>query len=230
MLIYKITNKINGKVYIGQTTKTLQHRKQQHLQCVTNGLNRHLYNAMRKYGVENFEFEEVCHTNSKSELNYLEAKFITEYDSVRNGYNMGYGGDNNVMFSDEVKTKHDIIMRTEEVRLKISKSMTEYRKNNPFTLEHRKKISDKMKGNQNGVGQIMTQEHLEALNKSHYRSVHCEDVEGNIVAKFTSVKQAAQWWYENGYGHIKDYHQLCNTIKRSSTKGIAVKGLYWIYD
>lgn len=230
MIIYKITNQINGKVYIGQTTKTLAHRKAGHLQAARDGLNRHLYNAIRKYGEENFKFEELCKATSKSELNYLEAKFITEYDSVRNGYNMGYGGDNNVMFSEKVKSKHDAIMRSDDVRLKISKSMTEYRKNNPFTPEHRKKISDKMKGNQHFKGHHITEAHKEALNKSHYKAVYCIDLDGNLVARFNTVQKAAKWWFDNGYDTVKDWHYLCNTIKRSSKKDIYVKGIKWIYE
>ena len=230
MIIYKITNKLNGKVYIGQTTKTLEHRKAGHIQAMKDGLNRHLYNAMRKYGVENFEFEEICKASSKSEMNYLEAKYITEYDSVRSGYNMGYGGDNNVMFSEKVKTKHDAIMRSEDVRLKISKSMKEYRKNNPFTPEHRSKISEKMKGNHHSAGQHISEAHKEALNRSHYKPVHCEDIAGNIVAKFDTVQKAAQWWFDNGYDTVNDWHQLCNTIKRSNKNNVVVRGLLWIYD
>lgn len=229
MIIYKITNKVNGKVYIGQTTKTLQERKRQHLQCVKDGVNRHLYNAMRKYGTQSFKFEKLCTAKSKSELNYLEAKYITEYDSVRTGYNMGYGGDNNVMFSDEVKQKHDDIMRCSDVRLKISKSMSEYRKNNPFTSEHRKKISEKLKGNQHFKGCKLTEEHKEALNKSHYKIVYCIDENENIVQRFDTVNDAAKWWFDNGYNTVRCWHDLCNRIKYSSKKDIYIKGLKWIY-
>ena len=230
MIIYKITNNVNGKVYIGQTTKTLKERKRQHLQCVKEGVNRHLYNAMRKYGIKNFKFEKLCTAKTMSELNYLEAKYITEYDSVRTGYNMGYGGDNNVMFSEKVKDKHDNIMRSEDVRLKISKSMSEYRKNNPFTSEHRQKISQKLKGNQHSKGIKLSQSHIDALNKSHYKSVYCIDMENNIVAKFNTVQDAAKWWFDNGYGNVRQWHDLCNRIKYSSTHDIYIKGLKWIYE
>lgn len=230
MLIYKITNKLNGKVYIGQTTKTLDIRRNGHIQAAKNGVNHHLYNAMNKYGIDNFEFEEICKANSKSELNYLEAKYILEYDSIRNGYNMGYGGDNNVMDSPIVKEKHDNIMRSEDVRLKISQSMKQYRQENPFSETHRKKISEKLKGNKHFAGHHITDKHKEALNKSHYKKVYCIDHDNNIVARFDSVQKAAQWWFDNGYNTVKRPNDLSNRIKYSSMKNIYIKGLKWIYE
>lgn len=185
---------------------------------------------MNKYGIDNFEFEEICKANSKSELNYLEAKYILEYDSVRNGYNMGYGGDNNVMDSPTVKEKHDNIMRSEDVRLKISQSMKQYRQENPFSETHRKKISEKLKGNKHFAGHHITDKHKEALNKSHYKKVYCIDQDNNIVARFDSVQKAAQWWFDNGYNTVKRPNDLSNRIKYSSMKNIYIKGLKWIYE
>lgn len=230
MLIYKITNKLNEKVYIGQTTKTLDHRKKGHIQAAKDGVNHHLYNAMNKYGIENFVFEEICKASTKSELNYLEAKYILEYDSVRNGYNMGYGGDNNVMDSPIVKEKHDAIMRSDDVRLKISQSMKQYRKENPFSENHRKKISEKLKGNKHFAGHHITNEHKEALNKSHYKKVYCIDHDNNIVAKFDNVQSASKWWFNNGYDTVKNELSLCDRIKYSNKKNIYIKGLKWIYE
>ena len=58
MIIYKITNKINGKVYIGLTTQTLEYRWGRHLTEGRNiNNNKHLYKAMRKYGENNFVIE-----------------------------------------------------------------------------------------------------------------------------------------------------------------------------
>ena len=230
MLIYKITNKLNGKVYIGQTIKTLDHRKKGHIQATKDGVNHHLYNAMNKYGIENFVFEEICKASTKSELNYLEAKYILEYDSVRNGYNMGYGGDNNVMDSPIVKAKHDKIMRSDDVRLKISQSMKQYRKENPFSENHRKKISEKLKGNKHFAGHHITDEHKKALNKTHYKKVYCIDCANNIVAKFDNVQSASRWWFNNGYNTVKNELSLCDRIKYSNKKNIYIKGLKWIYE
>lgn len=230
MIIYKITNQINGKIYIGQTIKSLQHRKAQHIKAAEKGVDRHLYRAMRKYGIDNFKFEEIYMASSLDELNYLEAKYILEYDSVRTGYNMGYGGDNNVMFSDVVKSKHDTTMRREEVRSKISKSMIEYRRNNPFTSEHRKRLSNSMQGNRNGVGSKLSAAHKEALNRSHYKVVYCIDQDSNIIARFDTVQKAAEWWFNNGYNTVKNWKNLCNTIKQSNKQNKFVRGLKWIYE
>ena len=55
--IYKITNKINNKVYIGQTCRDLQTRWREHKSKANCEYNNHLYNAMTKYGAENFIIE-----------------------------------------------------------------------------------------------------------------------------------------------------------------------------
>ena len=52
--IYEIKNKINNKKYIGQTIGTIENRWKRHLRSVKNGEQYHLYNSMRKYGIEKF--------------------------------------------------------------------------------------------------------------------------------------------------------------------------------
>ena len=94
--IYKITNKKNGKIYVGQTYSTAEHRWRTHLNA-WNG-NRHcvaLYSAFDKYGVDNFEIEEIEQCE-KDQLNDREKYWIKYYDSYENGYNLTRGGDGNV--------------------------------------------------------------------------------------------------------------------------------------
>ena len=55
MIIYKTTNNINKKVYIGQTVKSLDKRKKTHLYKSTNASDNYLYRAIRKYGENNFK-------------------------------------------------------------------------------------------------------------------------------------------------------------------------------
>lgn len=58
MIIYKITNLINNKIYIGLTTCSLKERWNNHRHCVKSD-PRHLYCSMRKYGIENFKIEQI---------------------------------------------------------------------------------------------------------------------------------------------------------------------------
>ena len=55
--IYKIINLSNQKIYIGQTKKTIEERFQSHLKLAKNHVNRYLYDAMNKYGYNNFIIE-----------------------------------------------------------------------------------------------------------------------------------------------------------------------------
>lgn len=88
--IYKIQNLINGKIYIGQSVH-IKARFSAHKSEARNGNTRPLYNAIRKYGVENFSFE-VIEECSKEKLNEREIYWIKKYDSFHNGYNLTPGG------------------------------------------------------------------------------------------------------------------------------------------
>lgn len=91
--IYKITNNKNGLVYIGCTTKSLNHRFSEHLyRCFKTGYKSKLYNSMKKYGQENFTIEliEECDLNIIYET---EKKYVKLYDSYDNGLNSTFGGE-----------------------------------------------------------------------------------------------------------------------------------------
>lgn len=90
--IYKITNTINGKVYIGQTKQTIEQRFIQHKSHARTGQSHHkLARALRKYGDENFiiELVEVCDYEM---LNERERYWINIFNSIENGYNILLGG------------------------------------------------------------------------------------------------------------------------------------------
>lgn len=95
--IYHITNKINGKKYIGKTTN-FSHR----LECHFNYLKRNIHHshklqrACNKYGIENFEVDyQIVEVKDEEELNLLEELEICKYDSYNSGYNETLGGDGN---------------------------------------------------------------------------------------------------------------------------------------
>jgi group I intron endonuclease len=88
--IYKITNKINGKSYIGLSTN-IEERFKKHRQSQGDKV---LYSAFEKYGIENFDFSilELC---SIDELGEREKYWIAYYDTYYNGYNATLGGEGN---------------------------------------------------------------------------------------------------------------------------------------
>lgn len=101
MIIYKITNLINGKCYIGQTTKSLEQRFKEH--CSNHSNCRAIKSALRKYGAENFKIETIVECSSIEELNEKEEYYIQFFNSlVPNGYNLTKGGLNHE-FTEETK-------------------------------------------------------------------------------------------------------------------------------
>ena len=93
MFIYKITNKINGKIYVGKTEQTLLQRWNRHLQDVGKK-NRPLYNAIAKHGPEFFVMEVVEECKSKEDLSIREIFWIASLKStiVDGNYNLHPGG------------------------------------------------------------------------------------------------------------------------------------------
>lgn len=90
--IYKITNDINNKVYIGKTHRSIQQRMKGHRHDYRKPgcENRPLYKAMRAYGIEHFHIELLEETDNPEAR---EIFWIDCYDSYHNGYNATYGGD-----------------------------------------------------------------------------------------------------------------------------------------
>ncbi len=139
--VYKITNLVNGKCYVG-SSKNIESRWKGHL----NRTNAHLGAAFEKYGVEKFEFSilKVC---TAGRLLYWEQKFM---DSLHPEYNQsGIAGR---------------IEMTEEVKKKISSKM----KNNPFYIAAMKIA---MLGNKNSLGAKHPGRHRTEEQKLHQSNV-----------------------------------------------------------
>lgn len=106
--IYKVTNKENGKIYIGQTTRTIEERWNEHTRNAFHDNNLEYQNkfhrAIRKYGDGGFIIEEQESFDAPDMealhklLNDAETKWILFYDSKDNGYNSSLGGDYNPMY------------------------------------------------------------------------------------------------------------------------------------
>ena len=95
MIVYKITNQVNGKIYIGQTIRTLKERRQQHIRdAFTCNSQCAIHYAMRKYGEGSFIFETLCSCVSKADMDQKEMEMIRKLNSKRPaGYNLTDGGE-----------------------------------------------------------------------------------------------------------------------------------------
>lgn len=253
MYIYKITNSINGKVYIGRTTRSLEQRWSEHLRSAQNGNTQHLYCAMRKYGVEKFYIEPLEECTSIEELSDAEARWVIYYDSYYNGYNMTYAGESNPMDCDKSRDKHDQKMRTPAVRAKISESMKAFKAAHAVSKITREKLSSYRstmcfiykdsvrmqvpkveretylaRGWESGTGPCDPEVVMRrAVSRARY--VYCVDAEtGELVSEFSSVGQAAEWLISTRCSGILKGTAM-GKIKKSATRNICCCGLKWFY-
>lgn len=95
MNIYKITNIVNNKIYIGQTVqKNPKMRWYDHCARTRNGQINHLYNSMRLYGIDKFVWEVIDSADSIEELNLKEQLWLEEYKKTAEVYNIREAGGN----------------------------------------------------------------------------------------------------------------------------------------
>lgn len=117
-VIYKITNILNNKVYIGQTIRPLEERIERHFDEAENNVlpENHFHRAIRKYGRENFKVEKIDEAENREELNNKEKFWIKEYKSTNDelGYNSTAGGEGGNTYLKRTKEQ------MEETKRKIS--------------------------------------------------------------------------------------------------------------
>jgi group I intron endonuclease len=138
MFVYLITNLVNGKRYVGQTSKSLEERFKGH--CANKSGCFMLSQAIQKYGTGNFSIEPVVEIDTKVLANEFEKEFIIRYCSkAPNGYNLTDGGDG-------------CFNPSSETRQKLSK----WQKGRKFTPEHKAKLSEAAKKHRNS-GDVLAQ-------------------------------------------------------------------------
>lgn len=169
MIIYKVTNKINGKVYIGQTIQPLSERWRKHSYSKKMLMAR----VINKYGKENFTIEQIDSAASRDELDLKEQYWINFYDSMNHdkGYNLTSGGGHCEVSETSKKKRSEAlkgrfvgelhpmygIPRSDEVKRKCREAVL----GRVFSEETRKKMSEAAKHK--------SEKQMEALRKVHER-------------------------------------------------------------
>jgi len=148
MIIYKATNKINGKVYIGQTEKDLEWRKNKHKQD-SKRMDTYFYRAIKKYGWDNFEWEVIDDTaQNRKELNELEKYYIAQYQSFvdkTKGYNSTSGGEYGYKITEEQKQQRSERVRGDKNPFSNKQRVFSW-KGKHFSEEHKKHLSEALTG------------------------------------------------------------------------------------
>ncbi len=212
MIIYKITNIINGKIYIGQTIKTVEERWKQHYYEANNGSVFYFHKAIRKYGKENFKIETVCGCIGSAErLKELEIIFIAKYKAnvYGVGYNMTDGGEGTtgLKLSEETKrkigeagkgNKYNLGKKlSEETKRKMSKA-ARFRSPNFLGKQHTEKSKKKMSESHDGQtpwnkGLKHSEETKRKMSESRKGKKHSEETKRkmSIVQRKRRFKEAA---------------------------------------
>jgi len=151
IIIYKATNKINGKMYIGQTVHRLRQRKQSHISAALSIRdNTYFHRALRKYGNENFSWKILQECDTIEELNQLEIFYIGYYNTFgNNGYNLTVGGKSGLVgfrHTEESKRKMSEAQKGKKLSEETKRRMSKVQKNKVVSKETRRKISEWHKG------------------------------------------------------------------------------------
>ena len=209
--VYMHKNKINGKIYIGQTCQEPERRWMNGEGYKTQSL---FYNAIKKYGWDNFEHIVLFENLTLEEANTIEERLIEKYQTTDRefGYNRKYGGDNRRVNMDTRKlmkahhadfagenNPHYGKRHTEETKLKISR----IKKEKYSTVE-----------NHPMYGKHLSEEAKRKISKARSKKVNMYDLNGNYIKSFDSAKKASVETNGN-----KDCISLCCNGKAKTSGG-----------
>ena len=187
--IYSILNKVNGKIYVGQTIQRFNKRKSKHINQLRNQkhYSNHLQNAWNKYGEDAFDFNviEIC---SNESLNSNEEWWIDYFDSENplRGYNLQSGGKSNFTVSDETRRKQSEALKGYVHSPESRKNMSEGRRGIKFSKSHRENLSKSKSLNKNTTGYYRVFKDCDSRYSQGFRYVYKWSEYGK-KKKFTSV-------------------------------------------
>ena len=204
--IYKITNDINNKVYVGKTTESLQERFRQHKSDAKkkNLEKRPLYDAINKYGEEHFPISLVEECDD-SILNEREQYWIGYYKGYEEGYNATKGGDGSVLYD----------YKEIESLLKAGKTTEEI-------VEIIGCCKDTIYKVARNCGHIFPPSRTQEKIKQKSIKVYQYDLSGNYIQSFNSYMDASRWLLasgkiKNNSGSVRTHiGEVCNGKRKTA--------------
>lgn len=201
--IYKITNLINGKLYIGLTTNTIQERWYYHLKDLEKKKSA-LYNAMNKYGVKNFKIEEIeqCTLSNVREREKYWIGFYNTYLDDTKGYNQSAGGELCILKTEDEK---DIVEL--------------YNKYQNITL-----VANKLHADRARIVRVLSKNDIEIKTAREHKkdtaySIFQYDKNDNLIQEFQSKYEAGQWAIDNKFSNAKNSRNAGDVIRRKIFMG-----------
>ena len=198
--IYCITNLINGKQYIGKTTYSVTKRFQEHCRDSKKERcnKRPLYDAMNKYGIENFIVEELCECDNE-ELSSYEIQYIEKYNTYSKGYNATKGGDGAILFD------YNLILKLYQEGL----SMVEVASKVGCCTDTVSKVIH--------INNVPIHKVIRGFCKEPLK-VRQFSLDNKFIRQWDSIADAARWLVDNGYaktynGGVRQKISMCTKGK-----------------
>jgi len=221
-----LKNKINGKIYIGQTIRPIQKRFDKHQH--KSSRCRAIYNAILKYGWGNFEKD--WYECPDEDLNFDEELLVREMGTLSpDGYNLKEGGGSRGKYSEETKQKMSESNRgekniwygkthTEETKQKMREAQRGEKHpmyGKTVSEQTKQKLSEARRGEKNHMyGKTGEKNHCS-------KKIYQHDLEGNLLGSFGSI------WEASRHLNIKD---SSNITKCARGKLKTAYGFKWSYD
>ena len=193
-IVYIATCKINGKKYVGQTTKTLAERIKQHGKAgKSNAASFSLFTkAIQEHGIENFEWEVYCKCNY-AELSEKEIETIEKFNTTINGYNLTLGGIGRLGYKHSEATKQKMSKAAQNMTIEHRRKISKALKGKSLPKETRQKISNSLKGNTNAKGHTLPEEHRNKVGDIWRGKKITEDVKRKIREALQGREFTEEW-------------------------------------
>jgi len=194
MYIYVITNKINGKQYVGQTIVDVQKRWKRHCwTCTIKNPRMPIAYAIRKYGKANFRVEQVQVCSSQAELDLAEIDWCNRLNTMSpNGYNLKAGNGRGT-FSIETRRKISLANKGKKVSEETRKKLSVSHKGIKLSQAAKDKLSEFNKGKK------LSEEHKKSIAAAVAKDYVLVDPNGDII----TINNMKAFCEENGYSKSK---------------------------